>query len=175
LNSDKPLAEGDELLSLQGAYLRKRVELVRFLRARGAGEASEEIVQELWLKISASGERSVEDPVGYLYRAADNLLIDRYRSDSRAGRRDQAWLETSTAETDSIEAKILARQRIEAAESRLRALGQRVLRVFVMFRVNGTPQREIAQQLDISLSAVEKDLQRAYRAIADLRGELDAG
>ena len=65
-------------------------------------------------------------------------------------------------------------QEIDRAEERLRALGERVLRTFVLFRVDGVPQRDIAQQLGISLSAVEKDLQRAYRAIADLKEASDA-
>ena len=48
------------------------------------------------------------------------------------------------------------------------------MQTFVLFRVEGVPQRDIATQLGISLSAVEKDLQRAYRAIADLKESGDA-
>jgi DNA-directed RNA polymerase specialized sigma24 family protein len=36
-------------------------------------------------------------------------------------------------------------------------------------RIDGTPQKEIAATLGLSLSAVEKHLQRAYRAILDIQ------
>lgn len=160
---------------LEAVYLERRVALVRFLRARGAGEQAEDLVQELWLKLSGAPATPVADPVGYLYRAANNLMISRHRSTDRAERRDDEWASAGPSEDRSGEEAIAARQEIERAEQQLRALGDRVLEVFVLFRVEGVPQREIAQRLGVSLSAVEKDLQRAYRAIAGLKENSDAG
>jgi len=159
---------------LEAVYLERRDALVRFLRARGAGENAEDLVQELWLKVSAAPPAPIADPVSYLYRAANNLMISRHRSTERSERRDDEWGGAAESEDRSGEAAVAARQEIARAEERLRALGQRVLRTFVMFRVDGVPQKEIAAQLGVSLSAVEKDLQRAYRAIAGLRSEADA-
>lgn len=159
---------------LEAVYLAKRDALARFLRARGAGDQADDLVQELWLKLSSARSTPIGDPVGYLYRAANNLMISRYRSIERSERRDDAWSSSANDEDDAGEEALIARQEIAQAEQRLHALGQRVLSVFTMFRIDGIPQKEIAQQLGISLSAVEKDLQRAYRAIADLRSEIDA-
>ena len=159
---------------LEAVYLDRRDSLVRFLRARGAGDQAEDLVQELWLKLSSAPATPVADPVGYLYRAANNLMISRHRSSERAERRDDEWASTGPAEDRSSEEALAARQEIERAEQRLRALGERVLEAFVLFRVEGVPQREIAQRLGISLSAVEKDLQRAYRALAGIRSQSDA-
>jgi RNA polymerase sigma-70 factor (ECF subfamily) len=47
----------------------------------------------------------------------------------------------------------------------LRSLGERTDYIFRRHRVEGIPQRDIAAELGISLSAVEKHLQRAYRAV----------
>ena len=117
----------------------------------------------------------IADPVGYLYRAANNLMISRHRSARRTERRDEDYdCGFGTSEDRSGEEALAARQEIERAEARLRALGERVLHVFVLFRVEGLPQRDIAARLGLSLSAVEKDLQRAYRAIADLKESSDA-
>lgn len=159
---------------LEAVYLERRDALVRFLRARGAGDQAEDLVQELWLKVSAAPTTPVADPVGYLYRAANNLMISRHRSAERSERREDQWAGASDGQDRSGEDAIAARQEIARAEQRLRALGQRVLRTFIMFRIDGIPQKDIAARLGISLSAVEKDLQRAYRAIADLRSESDA-
>ena len=160
---------------LEAVYLAQREALVRFLRARGAGDRAEDLVQELWLKIASARSSPIADPVSYLYRAANNLMISQYRSAERSDRRDDQWGSAALDEPDMpSEAAIAARQEIAQAEQRLRSLGQRVLRIFIMFRIDGVPQREIATQIGVSLSAVEKDLQRAYRAIADLRSEIDA-
>ena len=160
---------------LEAVYLDRRDALVRFLRARGAGDQAEDLVQELWLKLSGASATPVADPVGYLYRAANNLMISRHRSSERAERRDDEWAASGPQEYRSGEEALAARQEIERAEQRLRALGERVLEAFVLFRVEGIPQREIAERLGLSLSAVEKDLQRAYRAIAGLKENSDAG
>jgi RNA polymerase sigma-70 factor (ECF subfamily) len=159
---------------LEAVYLDRRDALVRFLRARGAGDQAEDLVQELWLNVSSAPATPVADPVSYLYRAANNLMISRYRSAARSERREDEWGGAIDQVDRSGETAIAARRQIARAEERLRALGNRVLSTFVMFRVDGIPQREIAAQLGVSLSAVEKDLQRAYRAIADLRSESDA-
>ncbi len=159
---------------LEAVYLERRDALVRFVRARGAGEHAEDVVQELWLKLSTAPSTPIADPVGYLYRAANNLMISRHRSAERTGRRDLDWVETGSSEDRSGEEALEARQEIERAEARLRELGERVLHAFVLFRVEGLPQRDIAERLGVSLSAVEKDLQRAYRAIAGLKEASDA-
>ena len=169
-----PAAPAPRPGGLEAVYLDRREGLVRFLRARGAGDQAEDLVQELWLKLAAASATPIADPVGYLYRAANNLMISRHRSSGRTERRDEQWTGTMAASDRSGEEAVAARQEIAAAEERLRSLGQRVLQSFVLFRVDGVPQREIAERLGISLSAVEKDLQRAYRAIAGLKEDRDA-
>ena len=175
---DRPMSSKPPLSprpgGLEAVYLERRDALVRFVRARGAGDHAEDVVQELWLRLSALPATPSADPVGYLYRAANNLMISRHRSAQRTGQRDEDYAAVRPDEDRSGEEALAARQEIERAEARLRALGERVLQVFVLFRVEGVPQRDIAAKLGLSLSAVEKDLQRAYRAIADLKESGDA-
>jgi hypothetical protein len=78
---------------LEAVYLDNRDKLLRFLRARGAGEAAEDLIHDLWLKVAGRSDGPIANPVAYLYRAADLLMIDRYRSLRQAERRDQAWHE----------------------------------------------------------------------------------
>lgn len=51
---------------------------------------------------------------------------------------------------------------------------ERTAFTFRAVRIDGTPQKDIALQLGISVSAVEKHLQRAYRAVLDIQHRLDA-
>ena len=49
----------------------------------------------------------------------------------------------------------------------------RTAQILKMYRLDGVSQKAIANTLDLSLSAVEKHLQRAYRTLQFLREELD--
>ncbi|WP_138921377.1 sigma factor-like helix-turn-helix DNA-binding protein, partial [Novosphingobium pentaromativorans] len=52
-------------------------------------------------------------------------------------------------------------------------LPDRTAWIFRQYRIEGQSQRDIAHELGISLSAVEKHLQRAYKAVLSLRSRLD--
>jgi RNA polymerase sigma-70 factor (ECF subfamily) len=45
--------------------------------------------------------------------------------------------------------------------------------VFRRFRIEGVGQRLIADELGVSLTTVEKDLQKAYRAMIALKRKMD--
>lgn len=165
---------------LEATFLAHRLALLRFLRARGAGADAEDVAQDVWLRLSAT-KVPINDPVAYLYRMADNLMIDRKRSELRRSRREEAWEASAGATTigvsdlPSAERSMLAREQLQTVDERLAALGDRTTTVFRRFRIDGISQIDIANELGISLSAVEKHLQKAYRAIAFLRPDNAAG
>ncbi len=172
VSTNEPSEDRKPLGGLELVYWERRDELLRFLRARASPDSAEDVLQDLWVKIQ-SVRAPVEDPVGYLYRAADNLAISQHRSALRSRRRDDQW-EAVRPRIDPgrFDDAIAAREQIAEADRRLRQLGFRTLQTFIMFRVHGMPQRAIATALKVSLSTVEKDLQRSYRAIAGLRSDL---
>lgn len=165
---------------LEAVFFTHRETLLRFLRARGAGDAAEDLLQELWLKASAGASGPIADPLAYLYRVANNLMLDRRRGEIRRERRDQDWTELTggpvlgVSDAPSGEQVLIARERLAATEAALKELGERTETVFRRYRVEGSSQREIAAELGISLSAVEKHLQKAYRALVELRRRFDA-
>lgn len=162
---------------LSAVLIANRSPLLRFLRARGAGEDAEDILQELWLKIDRlEAEGPIADPRAYLFRMADNLMHDRVRASMRRTGREQAWTEAGfdpagQDETPSAERTLLARQRLRRVEMALATLGERTQAIFRRFRLEGVAQGRIAQEEGISVSAVEKHLQRAYRVVATLVDE----
>jgi RNA polymerase sigma-70 factor (ECF subfamily) len=165
---------------LEAVFLNNRAALLRFLRARGAGDGAEDLLQEMWIKAAAGVSGPIADPIAYLYRAANNLMLDRRRAELRGARRDQVWHELGpgegiVAENPAGERVLIAREQLAAAEVALKALGERTDFVFRRYRIEGASQRAIADELGISLSAVEKHLQKAYRALLDLRRQFDAG
>ena len=164
---------------LEQVYLLNRDALLRFLRARGAGDAAEDLLQELWIK-AAAARGPVRDPLPYLYRSANNLMLDRRRSELRQAKRDHDWSGADDGEVEQAslapasEAILIDRNELEITRAALTALGERTETIFRRFRLDGASQRQIAEELGISLSAVEKHLQKAYRALIELRRRLDA-
>jgi RNA polymerase sigma factor (sigma-70 family) len=166
---------------LQTVFMTNRPALERFLRARCGDPAdSEDLLQELWLKLGgATGP--VAEPLAYLYRMADNLVLDRRRSVQRRERRDDAWNNLASggsagvSETPSVERDLIARETLRIVEQSLKELGPRTAQIFKRFRVDGIGQRDIALEEGISLSAVEKHLQKAYRALLQVRDRIYAG
>lgn len=160
---------------IEAVFLAHRAELLRFLRARGAADDAEDLLQDLWLRARSTSAGPVADPLAYVYRMANNLLFDIRRATARRQTRDHAWAELSIADAEFGERLLLARDQLRAIEGVLADLGERTDSIFRRFRIEGVNQHQIAAELGISLSAVEKHLQKAYRALLRCREEFDAG
>ena len=169
------MLEGQMDAGLAAILLENRTALLRFLRARGAGEEAEDLLHELWVKASAGAHSPIADPLSYLYRMAANLVLDHRRAELRRTRREQtAAADESLPHSVSGEQLILSREDLRRVQAALSGLGERTETVFRRFRLEGATQRQIADDLGITLSAVEKHIQRAYRALLALRRQSDA-
>ncbi|USU13841.1 RNA polymerase sigma factor [Sphingomonadaceae bacterium OTU29THOMA1] len=154
---------------IEAVFLSNRDKLVRFLVARGAGEAAEDLIQDLWIKISVRMDGPVGNPLAYLFRAADMLMIDRYRARRQAELRDHDWGEGQGEADPSADRMIAGRQEAEQVAATLAGLGPRTATIFRRARIDGVPQRQIAAEMGISVSTVESDLRLAARALAGLK------
>jgi RNA polymerase sigma-70 factor (ECF subfamily) len=160
---------------LQAILLANRATLLRFVTARGAAHEAEDVLQELWIKVGSAPAGPVANPLSYLFRAAENLMRDRHRARRQATLRDSAWSDTSSpalpgvSDVPSGERVMIARAELARIEAVLASLGSRARDVFRMHRIDGMAQRDIAAQLGVSLSTVESDMRKAYRAVLDAR------
>lgn len=166
---------------LEAVFLANRARLAGFLRAHGAGDAAEDLLQELWIRISAAQAGPIAQPLSYLYRAANNLMLDRYRSMRQEAKRAQDWSDVTGAtipgrsDEPQGERVLIARDAVERAQAALDALGPRPAAIFRRHRIDGIGQRDLAAEFGVSLSTVEADLRKAYKAMIDLRKALDEG
>ena len=156
-----------------------RDQLLRYLRAHGAGDDAEDLLQDLWMKLSSTPGGPIAAPRNYLFRAATNLMIDRRRSQAQAQRREQEWagladrMPDSAANDPGPDRSLDGRRRLALVERELARLPQRALAVFREHRVEGRTQREIAASMGLSQSTIESDLRLVYRLLDDLRRRLD--
>lgn len=164
---------------LQLVFEQNREQLLRYLRAHGAGDAAEDLLQELWMKIGSGPTGPIASPRSYLYRAATNLMIDLRRSKSQQQRRDQEWsgltdrLPGSAANDPGPERELGGRLLLEMVEQQLQKLPPRALSIFRQHRIEGRTQREIAASMGLSASTIESDLRAVYRLLDDLKRRFD--
>jgi RNA polymerase sigma-70 factor (ECF subfamily) len=155
-----------ELSALTGAGSDQqgRARLIRWIaRHHGARVESEDILHDAFVRFEQQRRRAmVSDPIGFLLHTAANLVIDDYRR--RRTRRlagDDGELARIPDPRPAMEDILSARSRLERAERVLDALSERTRAVFLMHRLEGRKQGEIARALGISTSAVEKHIAKA--------------
>lgn len=155
----------------------QRGSLLQFLAARcGSADEAQDLLQDLWIKVSAQPAGPIANPRAYLFRMANNLALDNARGRQRSMRREHAWIEIECGGTiqlpedrmDPSETadELIARQ--QEAEILRRAIGElpegagRALR---LYRFEGLGQGEIAKLMGISRSGVEKHLALAMKRL----------
>ncbi|SFJ46525.1 RNA polymerase sigma-70 factor, ECF subfamily [Sphingomonas sp. NFR04] len=157
-----------------------RPELSRFMLTRQCDPAEvDDLLQDLYVKLTSIGTGPIAYPRAYLYQMANNLLHDHRRGRRRQQARDDHWArdragsDLEVAATPSPEASAIARDELARVNRALASMPERTALILKLYRLEGMSQKAIAQSLDLSLSAVEKHLQRAYRKLHLLREELD--
>jgi RNA polymerase sigma factor (sigma-70 family) len=150
--------------SLQALYREHVRELIAFARRRVGDEASGDVVHDVFLRLATYGTPArLENPRAYLYRVTANAAHDHGRRVSARAEvsvPDETWqqLESplagpeSTAEQHSLLIGCLAA---------LDALPAPCRQVFLLHRIDGIPQAEIAATLGIPLRTVERHVAKA--------------
>lgn len=169
--AEDPVEPNDGLKAL---FMVHRAELVRFIKARSGDEVeADDLMQELWLKLAKLNPGPIANGRAYLFQMSNNLVLDHRRSKRRAMSRDRQW---SGADGDSgvnpaeradpalTAEEVLCRdQEIAALRKAIAELPPRSQIALRQFRLEGLGQSEIAKQMGISRSGVEKHLAAAMR------------
>jgi RNA polymerase sigma factor (sigma-70 family) len=157
---------------------RFRVSLSRYFARRiSGGRGSHEIddmVQEVFERLLKRGAvANVQHLSGYVFETASSVLMDRYRRDrSRHTDVHDQFDETAHADVDfSPEHVLIARERLAQVTTILLELPERTRVVFVLRRLEGMKFIDISARLGISVSAVEKHMQRAIAYLLAQAGD----
>jgi len=153
------------LAQVQRLLVDRYDELRRRLTTRlGSPDLAADALQDAWLRIErAETVGTIRNPVNYIFGIAMNAARDRMRE------ANSRYL--SAAEVDSLldipdEAPapsniVEMRSDLRQLEAILRELPDRQREILLAARLDQTPRAEIARRFEISLSLVEKELQRA--------------
>ena len=170
-------AKSDEAVewnrSLHGFY---RQELFRFFRKKvGSHQDAEDLTQDTLVRlINRPPKIKSRSSDAYIFTIALNLFRDhsrklrvRFLEKHRPGTCDDFFLSTVASEEPDPERVLFGKSEVETVVGALNQLTQRTRSIFILCRVEGMTQREIAAKLGISLSAVEKHVSKALNHIHD--------
>ncbi|MDG9930743.1 MULTISPECIES: RNA polymerase sigma factor [unclassified Pseudomonas] len=145
-------------------------DLVEYIRRRFQGsQFAREVVHDVCVQLlEKPPQQPVKVPFAFLRRATFNRAIDRRRADSTRDARFEAVAEVSDWHMHDLDgaAALDFEQQLEALLAIIDALPARARQVFLLHRIHDMPQREIAEELGISVNMVTQHFARAMRDIA---------
>ena len=158
-------------LSLSGvssAFLENNTFLKKFLaRFLSQQQDIEDVVQETYLRAyKAEQDKEIDQPKAFLFRIAKNLALSEL---TRKARQITDYIDdidslALTGTEPTTEEEMEARQHIALYCEAVAALPERRRRACLLRKVHGLPHQEIAERLEISVSAVEKHLLKGMLA-----------
>ena len=155
--------------------------LTRFLRQFFATPADiEDVLQETFLKVfEAEHTTSISTPRAFLFKTAKNLALNELskrqtrRTDAVADIDMLAALMSEQAGHEKTpEFQVAIEERLDLAWQSINKLSPRVHEVFILRKVHGLKQKEIALRLGISESTVEKHIAKGLALITKSKAEL---
>jgi RNA polymerase sigma factor (sigma-70 family) len=160
--------------SLLSVYLERRADLIRYFRVRlQSDEAAEDLVQDIYLKISTPSALEIGNPTAYLFRLGTNLMLDRLKVQRRAARRESDWqgIHSSDAGGESIadaspaDDVADARQRLRRIIEVVNDLPAPVREAFRLHKLEGLSHAETAQAMGVSRSTIEKYMMTCLKRV----------
>lgn len=144
--------------------------LDRVVRATRGSAQAEDYLHSAFLRLEDYRKANeVQNPAGFLVRTAVNIAADEARRPS-ARNLEPRPVEELLEITDSAplaDEVLAARTRLERVKAGLAQLSPRTREIFLMHRVEGLKYREIAAELGITVSAVEKHVAKAALFLAE--------
>lgn len=172
---------GPGMKGLAALFSEERADLLRFLAARsGDRSLAEDLLSELWVKVQTVPTGPIGNGRAYLFKMANNLVLDRAREQRRRERRERAWtddrygpaipggeLSDDMVPADDHMIRSEETARLREAIARLPAGAQQVLR---LHKLEELSHQDVAQRLGISKSAVEKHMAVAMAHLRHILG-----
>lgn len=174
--SSKEPSEARDPSGLASAYMACRKLLARAVGRIVKRHDIEDILQDAFIRsFEAEGRYRIRNPRAFLLRTATNLALNHA---SRAGYRtstdmeDSGLAEVYSTSGESVENQVDADERFQEFCRAVGGLPEQCRRAFILKKVYGLSQKEIARELGISESTVEKHIARGLLLCRDA---LDGG
>jgi RNA polymerase sigma-70 factor (ECF subfamily) len=155
-------------------FLEHHTQLTRALtRAFGCETLACDAAQDAYLRMLRYRAAPIDNPKAYLFRSAFNALSDQAARERRrpdSSHSMDEFAERMPSAEPQPEKTVCDRQRLHLLSEAIDALPPRCREVFLMSRMDGLGNAEIAERLGISRNMVEKHI---VRALVACRARLD--
>lgn len=169
----------DKFHEYESIYSEIRSSLMRFAgRYFKRPHEVEDVVQEAFVKVlEAAQSRTIETPKSYIYQTAKNLALKEISKNSHkltdlVG--DFSDEEVSLS-GPSLEQEYESREQLALVLEAVRELPPKCQRAFVLKRIYGYSQKEIADEMGISVKTVEIHLTRAILHCTEFMKKVNSG
>ncbi|MCK9563376.1 MAG: sigma-70 family RNA polymerase sigma factor [Bacteroidales bacterium] len=144
-------------------------ELIGVWRSAGHGkEEGEDAMHDTVLGMLKNGVGAIDDPRAYMARGTSNRLISRYRHIKALEITPlDELVEAEHPATTGADASAQFQQLAEALASALEELPPKCRWVYIRHRLEGWTHTEIAREMGLSRSMVEKYMTRALRHVSE--------
>jgi len=149
-------------LDIEALYRSHQHQLVgRLTKIVNCKEIANELVQESYLILSQTAKsQPIQYPSGFLFRIATNLAFNHLKHRKVVETYAQHQINTVSEETPSAEHVFSQHQSLEIFCLIIEELPPRCRDAFILYKVHGMNHKEIASELGISLSGVEKHIMK---------------
>lgn len=168
--------EGPAGSSLLQVFLKYRQLLARFVGRVVAPSDIEDIVQETFVKsMQAGASRRIEHPKAFMFRTARNLALNHVqRFDNKMRSRMVDYLDEDAQQaTESLEAQFESQERFAYFCKAIAKLPVQCRRAFILRKVYGLSQKEVAQFLGMTEGNVEKHVARGLMRCIDYMNSVE--
>lgn len=154
----------EEVLALEAA-------LIGFLRRQWRNDADvADLRQETYARVYEAAQRELPRHVkAFVFMTARNLMIDRARRAQVVSMETIADFESLPVFTNEPDAeeRLSSRQELKALQRALDILPPRCREIVIMRKIEGLPQKQVAEMLGIAESTVEKQVAKGISRLAD--------
>lgn len=138
-----------------------------------AGLDVDDIIQETYARlITAESVGHVRNAKTYAFQAAQSVIMTHLRRSRVVPIQAVAELESLNAIADDplADERLADRDELQRVAEAISALPAKVREVFLLRRVEGLSQREVAERLGIAESTVEKHMSRGFHLLMSIFG-----
>jgi RNA polymerase sigma-70 factor (ECF subfamily) len=158
-------------------YQRFHRPLSVYFRRRLAGnlEDAEDLTQEVFVRLTRRPDQNNGETLeGYVFKIAGSVLTDwrRNRMTRKSGAHDNldnvmegVTFPSNLIEDRSPERVLAGKEALQNLEAALEELNERTRNILLLYRLGGLQRPDIARRLGVSVSTVEKEIQKALAHI----------